>query len=364
MLQLKPYDLLIFGDGKPFNASQQNFRQGRFFLNPIPIVSAVNKILTFKENSEFSESSIEFLAFKKNGEVFFKTPADILKVKNTDEIKFPKLKELEGEFCSNLDQDIEYILDYEEERKTESISEYMSFKALLSYLKNEDKDNNKNDKEKQNDEITFAKLYDVESRVGIALDRKTRNTKEGFLYFQDFIRFKEDVSLVVKLKNDKYKEKIKSIEFLTLGGESKISIVDEDIDYREEFEKEKNEIMEKINETGFFKIVLLTPTNAIPKIEGAKLILQVSYPVINYSSWINIYKDKRDKYPSRMFKIIPEGSVFYYKLEDKNNLGEIFNKYWLKPSFFVNEYPFFDKNFPIGFGLSIISAVNLEGKNE
>jgi CRISPR-associated protein Cmr3 len=84
-------------------------------------------------------------------------------------------------------------------------------------------------------------------------------------------------------------------------------------------------------------------------------------PIV-FGGWFNVYDEdkKRDNFPSRLFKLIPAGSVFYYKLEDENKLDKIFEKYWLKPSFFVPDYPYFEKSAygtnPLGFGLSIIGV--------
>jgi CRISPR-associated protein Cmr3 len=73
-------------------------------------------------------------------------------------------------------------------------------------------------------------------------------------------------------------------------------------------------------------------------------------------------------FPSRLFKIIPQGAVFYYRIKDKQNIDEfldrLFDRFWLKPAFFTEELPYFEKledgTNPLGFGLSIIGVADVE----
>jgi CRISPR-associated protein Cmr3 len=65
--------------------------------------------------------------------------------------------------------------------------------------------------------------------------------------------------------------------------------------------------------------------------------------------------------------------VFYYKIDEdivkdssrlERFLNNLFSQYWLKPAFFVPEYPYFEKTEdgtnPLGFGLSIIGLAQVE----
>ncbi|GAB6072411.1 hypothetical protein JCM14244_07880 [Venenivibrio stagnispumantis] len=329
MIKIMPIDVLIFGNGKPFNAGEDNFKSGNFFLNPVPILSALNK-------KTGKNLNISFISYIEENKFFFKTPADIKLYEK--EIIIPRLNYTK-EIFSNI-YDLEYTLDYEIKEKLKNPQPYISEDGLKNYLKSE-----------KLEEKDFKNLYETELRAGISLERKTRTTKEGYLYFQDFLRFYEDVNIAVETEDNI------QLDYITVGGESKSAKIQNlDIDIKERFKDIKEEIKKSVKEDKFFKIVLLTPTNGIPYIEGAKLLIQQIESIISYSGWINLHNQNKS-FPTRIFRLIPEGSVFYYKLEDENKLDEIFDRFWLKPSFLINEYPYFDVKNPAGFGLSIIGKV-------
>jgi CRISPR-associated protein Cmr3 len=332
MITLTPYDVFIFSDGRPFNRGENLFREGRFFLNPIPILSFANRSTKEKLN-------IEFISLIKEKTLYFKVPIEIKKSKYQDTLITPKLKKLNYTVISK--EPINYILDYQTQDKMEDINAYIDVESFIKYLKGESFESK-----------NFLTLHS-EARTGIKLDRKTRTTEEGMLYTQIYIRFPENVGFFVKFNKDI------DTHFFVLGGEGKLFNVQKTQDFTEILEKEKENIKQQIKEKKIFKIILLTPTNDIPELSGSTLIAKMIGKHITYSGWINYYKGKIDSniLPTRIFRLIPEGSVFYYKLEDETKLDEIFEKYWLKPAYKVKEYPYFDINKPSGFGLSIIGTI-------
>ena len=150
-----------------------------------------------------------------------------------------------------------------------------------------------------------------------------------------------------------------NIDTVIIGGESRLSVViKKDRDLTERLLKEKENIKNMVRKTGFFKLILLSPTNKVLEIEGAKIIAKVLGKPFIYSSWIKLPNEKTG-FPTRIFRLIPEGSVVYYKAEDQSKIDGIFDKYYLKPAYYELEYPYFDTKNPTGFGLSIIGALNL-----
>jgi CRISPR-associated protein Cmr3 len=334
MIVLKPYDVFIFSDGKPFNKGEETFRESVFFINPIPILSFANKLTKNKFN-------IQFISLIKDNTLYFKVPLEIKKLKYRQNLITPKLKTIDETYITK--EDITHILDYETEEKMEDLSGYIDVDTFVKYLKGEDLKS-----------IENLVRINSEIRTGIELSKTTRTTVEGMLYSQNFVRFPENLGFYVKF------DKEIDTDFFTLGGEGKIfktEKVQENL--TKSLENVKDEIKTKIKQKKIFKIILLTPTNALPKIEGAKLVAKVIGKPITYSGWISHYKDelKTSVLPTRIFRLIPEGSVFYYQLEDESKLEEIFNKYWLKPAFMIKEYPYFDTNNPSGFGLTIIGTI-------
>lgn len=339
---ITPIDVLIFGDGKPFNAGEHHSREINFFLNPIPFVSAFNKNTNLKTGLRF----LSFYDEKAQG-FLFPVPLDV---------GFEKDGEIVNSFLKKADEDfvsckeLEYFVEFDTNKKMEVGGKYINTQGLKNYLFEE----NLEEKYFYN---LFGYIIEKEIRTGIEIDKTTRTTKEKMLFFQPFIRFSQNIKFFTEFKQEIEKD------FLTIGGEAKVvNVSTTEKSPAVLFEDIKENIKNKIQETGYFKIILLTSTNYPPEIEGAKLIAQLTGKPITFSGWYNIYKENKkiDSFPTRLFKLIPEGSVFYYKLENKDKLDEIFNNYWLKPNFYIHELPYFDKNNPIGFGLSIIGVANLE----
>lgn len=335
MIALYPYDVFIFSDGKPFNKGEETFRESKFFINPIPLLSFANKVSSEKLN-------VEFISLIENGKLYFKVPIDIKRFKyEKEKIILPILKKISEPVITN--EKIEYILEYPTEKKIEDINGYLNIQTFVKYL---------------NGELEYIKEDDIlkiysEIRTGIEIDRNTRTTVEGMLYSQNFTRFSENTGFLVKFN------KGLNSKFFTIGGEGKVFKADNPKEYIKDLNNVKEKIKEKIEKTKLFKIILLTSTNSIPKIEGANLIAKVIGKPITYSGWLSYYRGKinTNVLPTRIFRLIPEGSVFYYKLEDSSKLNEIFENYWLKPSFLTKEYPYFDINNPTGFGITIIGTI-------
>jgi len=358
---IKEIDRLIFGDGRPFNSGENTFRTSINNIFNIPVYSFIKKF--FNGNPE-----LEFIGLAKKGKYFI--------------FPFPL--------------DLNYKLVYERERfylkpfNKDKIKEYkyLNLRIYKNYLKNEKIDNFV-ETIKNN---AYEALFSTNSFVGIQLDRQLRTTQEGKLYFENFLSltknsdsinsFKmEEYYLYVRLKQSKNKVNIEKYLVL-LGGESrlaKLESLNENLISKNFKNNFVEDIKSKIQKTKYFKIILLTPTNYPPEIEGAKRIAQLTGRPIAFSGWFNVYEDKEedskkiDSFPSRLFKLIPAGSVFYYKIDDeitkddkklKEFTEKLFDEYWLKPSFFVPEYPYFEKakdgTNPLGFGLSIIGVAQVE----
>jgi len=106
MIAIKPFDLLIFGDGKPFNATERVFRESDFFINPIPFDSGLNKATGKILN-------LEFISLAKGENLYFKAPIDIKVVKDKkvakDRIIKPVVRKLDNVIT---EENLEYFLDY------------------------------------------------------------------------------------------------------------------------------------------------------------------------------------------------------------------------------------------------------------
>ncbi len=349
---ITPFDVLIFGDGKPFNAGEQHNREGDFFLNPVPFVGAFNKNTNLK-------TGLRFLSFYDEGKESFLFPVPLdIGFEEDGEIINSFLKKSDKDFISS--DELEFFVEFDTDKKMKVGGRYINIQGLKNYLLGKKLD-------KKDIYDLFGDIIEKEIRTGIEIDRTTRTTKEKMLFFQPFIRFSQNIKFFAEFDKN-FAELDEKKDFLTIGGEAKVvNVSTTDKSPAVLFENIKEDLKNKIQETGCFKIILLTPTNYPPKINGAELVAQLIGKPITFSGWYNIYKEnnkKSDSFPTRLFKLLPEGSVFYYRLVDENKLDEIFNNHWLKPNFYVHELPYFDKANPIGFGLTIIGTVKTEGKNE
>ncbi len=369
---MKPQDCLILGNGKPFNAGENIFRSvDNLFFN-IHIYSILNRL--------FKDVRLNSIIFYKNFDdtLIFPFPLDYIYFYSKDKILKPILSIKQPEIKFIDDSNLKEYL------KGKHFKKKFNLKKLnkLNILKNNNKDELKSLKEDIENTLKNFNSLNISYNsfeTGIKIDKKNKTTGEGNLYIEEKIYLSsekgyEDIDIFVLFET---KEEPQHTTYIhNLGGESKtIKILIEQTNDFNEFFSLENEIKNKIQQTKYFKIILLTPTNYPPEIEGAERIAQLTGKPIAFSGWFNVYdKEKKiDSFPSRLFKLIPAGSVFYYKIDDEitkddKKLEEftekLFKNYWLKPSFFVPEYPYFERaedgTNPLGFGLSIIGVAKVE----
>ncbi|NPA52094.1 MAG: hypothetical protein GXO22_04305 [Aquificae bacterium] len=364
-------DYFVFGNGKPFNAGENVFRFNDVIILNTHIYSALKK--------RFSSLNINFIGIHKflYNTFYFPFPIDYIYYlskhgipKPIANIKIPNIEILK-------EDDFRIYLKGEHFKGEFGIT---SLKTKRLKIWRKDKHNLKKVKEKLNSLKEF-KILSIKLETGLEIDRKTNTAKEGNLYIESRSYFSSekgyvDIDIIVAFSGKSKKSFDKNDYIVDFAGESKTAqIFIDEIEEFNELSLPEEDIKEKIKENQYFKIILLTPTNYPPKIEGAELVAQLIGKPIAFSGWFNVYDDgkKIDSFPSRLFKLIPAGSVFYYELKDESKLDDIFDKYWLKPAFFVKEYPYFEekeeenpqskekiKINPLGFGLSIIGVAQVE----
>lgn len=342
---LRPMDLIMLGGPSPFNSSEQSFRVSEKILNPIPFFGALRK--------EAEDIKIRFLSFVIENDIgkkdfLFPIPFDIRKiVTSRKEKKYKDGTLMKSDFISNSEDN--YWISFGEEKVYREENEYIDSNTMENYLLGVLKDN-----------FSTYVPFKAEKRVGIKIKHPQRTTDEGYLYFEEYLRLEKNVSFYIKTNSKLSGKAVK------LGGESRIAIVKRtDNDVIDEFVN-VDCVQEKIIKNGFFKLILLTPTNSACEISGAKMIAKIVGRPYIYSGWLR----KGDKaFPSRLFKMIKPGAVFYYQIENGDRAGfveRLFEKFWLKPSLFTPDFPYFesiDGNNPICLGLTIIGSVK-EVKDE
>ncbi|WP_022855927.1 type III-B CRISPR module-associated Cmr3 family protein [Thermodesulfobacterium thermophilum] len=330
---IKPIDLFILGNPSPFNSAEQTYRASEKIINPIPFFGALRK--------KFKDAQINFISLISKNKFLFPLPFDIVKT-DTDYKQGILKRTASSKFVS--DSEDEYWVSFGEEKIHREFDRYIDSYFMDKYLLSEFEVEN----------IKTSEPIKTEKRIGIKIDRQKRTTEEGFLYFEEYLRFKEDSAFYIKT-NFKASEKT-----IKLGGESRMAILEEiEIAIEDEFVN-IDRIQEHIINNGLFKLILLTPTNGPCEISGARMIAKVVERPYVYSGWLR--KDK-DAFPSRLFNLIKPGAVFYYRIENSNReefVKSLFNRFWLKPAFFKPDFPYFeslDGINPLCLGLTIIGTV-------
>jgi len=174
--------------------------------------------------------------------------------------------------------------------------------------------------------ITFNP-YLIETRVGIQLERKTKQTVKGALYTAEFLRLLENWGFVIwyeveEIKDEEIYEYLKGI--IRIGGEGRGAYIEriEDIDLNEKLDLP--ELTKEINKKGKFKLYLAAPSyfgdNAWKppekelkdKLGINSLELVAALPgkpvyIGGYDFALNMEKPLR--------RLVNAGAVYYYRFE-------------------------------------------------
>ncbi|MEN3047093.1 MAG: type III-B CRISPR module-associated protein Cmr3, partial [Candidatus Hydrothermales bacterium] len=234
------------------------------------------------------------------------------------------------------------LLIFSGKGKVESFSGFIDDITLKNYL------------EGKESKILLSenKLYKSEPKIGIARERKTLTSREGYLYRATMIRLDRSISIFIKvLEADLPKSGI-----FQLGGESKTV-------YFEKLENNPLEYLEKIDlklTEGIFKLYLATPAifekGWIPKwineetmegeFEGIKIkLISCSLgKLIRIGGW-----DMAKRAPKAMKKAVPPGSVYYFKVLSDISTEDIKEIFHLKNISDINPEE--------GFGLSLMGVI-------
>lgn len=195
---------------------------------------------------------------------------------------------------------------------------------------------------KESDFINKSELWAEEERTGIGIEKSTRTSQQGMLYFTSHIRLKSEVSIVVRVKgiNEEWHQKVPSV--LPLGGEGRtatVKISNDDKNIIPPMPKLKTE-GEKIK----FTVTLVTPGFILPlgMVENKSItsdmedLIKRGYPFIPgncVSACIGKLKqaggfnmEKRE--PRPLMPIIPAGSVWFYEgdIKDIDTLKNLHGK--------------------------------------
>ncbi|MGI5859360.1 MAG: type III-B CRISPR module-associated Cmr3 family protein [Tepidanaerobacteraceae bacterium] len=179
------------------------------------------------------------------------------------------------------------------------------------------------------DFIDKSELWGKEERTGIGIEKSTRTSKQGMLYFTSHIRPKPELSIVVKVKgiNEKWHHKAPLV--LPLGGEGRMATV--------KIADDKNIIPPmpelKVDAGKIrFTVTLITPGCILPSetiqntAKDMEDLVRKGYPSIPgncVSACIGKLKqvggfDIEKREPRPLIPIIPAGSMWFYEGDAKD----------------------------------------------
>jgi CRISPR-associated protein Cmr3 len=354
LLKIKPTDNTFFGTGNQFNYEINNILKSMNIAYPSTFFGGIFTAILSKNKSfrqEFfqkkyydHEKILEirqiYLYNEIENKFYIKAPLDLFFDKdNKNEIKLGKFKKCDDYTCLKYnyylssDKSFEKVKDCFIELEFD-LESYVKNEIFLIELKNENE------------------IFSKNNKIGISIDKKTKNVEMGKLYkIQQTEFIKDEWSFVVEYKiNKEYlknKYELKGLDldsdldlkigFLKLGGENKVCKY-ENIESKEikKFQK-LIEDDQKILKKGFYKIILTSDsyfTKDINQIFENKNIELLSI-VNDKPIYIGGYDmEKRNKESSnekgirRMYKGYSAGSIFLVEIKEDNiDLNECIKNY-------------------------------------
>jgi CRISPR-associated protein Cmr3 len=362
ILKIEPIDSLFFRDAKPFTMGEDTWANSVFPPSPSVIYGAFRS-LYFSENIDEFHNLKDKKNLNKDLDPTKKLKINSINLKIGDEIYFPipfdcvKYKDNENELV--------YTLEFDDNLSKEGIKNSTLDRILISKAGKRVKDIHSGfvrksafeEYLKTNKPFTIqelSKIIIIEPKIGIAKSTETHSSEEGKLYRVEMIRLKKDIKFIVNFEDLNLPDK----GLLKLGGEGKtvsyVKVQDNiDVKFPDFSENEK-----------YFKLILSTPgifdNGWLPswidedKLDGEIEGLNIRLIAVTIGKPIYIGGfDMAIGRPKPMYKAVPAGSVYYFKLLNgtMNDVKEIFHQKAIS-----------DKYKKQGFAISYVGKVLNKGE--
>ncbi len=351
LFQVSPVDNVYFGKGVPFGAGFETVGVSVFPPSPSVLYGAFSTYYLSlngmnKHNKDFVKANMKIKGlYYSIGDNNLHTllPMDLVKEKSQLENKAIPLELGEPLVYTDIDgENVKFLYSkYTVEGVNALINEYLMEAYLKGSVENVDY-------------MLFEDTITVEDKIGIKIDNRTNSAQEGYLYKTHYIRMAKDIynqiHFVVDVECGDYS--FPEEGFLKLGGEGKIARVEAIKELPAFFRDDVvEEIKEKVDKTGYFKLVLVTPAffkdGWKPDLDSlgikAELVSANIGKPISIGGW-----DMDKNYPKTMSKAVPAGSVYYYKLLD-GTADELIKK--------VHKNSISYKRQNEGFGIALIGVI-------
>jgi len=267
-LLIEALDVLLFRDGRPFNAGEDHVALSQFPPPPSVIQGMIRTTYLVQHPDQFDDYiSLKkcgawddigdpgaetlpdgkwikgpFLAREGNGdcELFYPIPADVRRASSYALARPADEKMVPEGFASSLPADLKPLMVTDQ--PAEYVQGYLDGEALARYLMGQSPEK----------VIAADELVKTDFRVGVGIQSDKRLAKDGMLYSAHFSRPAEGVGLAVEVEGIPLKEDGLS----RLGGEARGACY-RTVDWKTPEPPEG--LAEKIRQYGRFSLYLLTP---------------------------------------------------------------------------------------------------------
>jgi len=382
-LRVNPFDTLFFSTGRPMVIGVDTWSDALFPPSPSTFYGALRSFLIFNFGSleEFlsgkhkyteylgrpenkkvigSKLKIKGIYFfeEKSQSIYFLSPLDLVEIKEKSSLRTLKLTDKSKLFISRYS--LENTLMWKGKEQVEEATGWLDIINFKKFLKNE---------KKEFYPLKNEEIFEFEHKVGIARDRITFTSKEKHLYRIPLVRLKEDVKGEKSIeKKVSFLIELEEIEnfpergIFQLGGEGKAV----------KFELLKDDPLRGIKnlnfnlENGYFKIYLATPAvfkngwfpewikdNFEGEYNGikVKLVACALGKPTSIGGW-----DMLNRKAKPMRKLVPPGSVYYFKTLSSASSEQIKDTFHLKSISDEFEDIEYSKE---GFGIGILGEVEI-----
>lgn len=194
-------------------------------------------------------------------------------------------------------------------------------------------------------DFTLAEdLYHPEVRLGLGMDNDRNLVKEGILFSRPYRRFNSaihkdewrsaSIQAFFKTLKEVNESQLNHRRLAFLGGDrGRVIISYEKVEKKKLFEEMKQSVMANVVESDGFLCYLLTPAvreSQYPDLRKHAAITAAIGRETVISGW---NAADRHQHPRPILKLIPEGSVLFYKWdgEEETARKELVEKLWLAP---------------------------------
>ncbi|MCD6484612.1 MAG: type III-B CRISPR module-associated protein Cmr3 [Candidatus Odinarchaeota archaeon] len=355
-LYILPIDVVMFRDSRPFTAGEDIIAHSivplpQTFAGAIRTKIYFDKIDGKDENDEKVKQYKEFIGFCRDEPQF--TIMGTFLAKNYEELFFaPTNLAMYIDSKNKKKWDFLYPLEIRwgltsrvifgghrighKEVKPLFFTKFGLKKYLMGEFTIDDiQDDNKNEKNVVQQEDIFTR----EERIGIALEKEQKITREGLLYRVEFIRFKDSAGFSI-WTDDSLDEYFENTGLIKIGGENRVSRYIK-VAKGLELYIDANELSEIINREKKFLVYVATHTiisknngkdsriytwNIKKEVERLlKIRITAIYPVVNKLRLVSGW-DVAKHIPKPTRYAISPGSVYFIKFDGKIELNSPFGK--------------------------------------